>query len=138
MYADYTYYVTSFLGNSISEEDFPRLATRASGYIDRITGGKAAAWVQDNPNNPAVKDCCCALAESYAIVETARKASMSESGELQSESVGSYSVSYRSGAEQMQAAEAEIARCCKDYLWNTGLLYRGGVRCVHTTHCHCL
>ena len=136
MYADYSFYIGTYLGNAITETDFPRLATRASDYIDRVTGGRAAAWVADNPNNDAVRKCCCALAENYKIIENARAASISGSGELKSESVGAYSVSYQSGSEIVLSAEAAIARSCKDYLWNTGLLYRGGVGCVHPVHCH--
>ena len=41
-YADYTYYAGIYMG-SVSEEDFPRLAVRASSFLDYYTMGKAAA-----------------------------------------------------------------------------------------------
>ena len=41
-YADYTYYTDTFLGTAVKESDFPRLALRASSYLDYYTMGKAA------------------------------------------------------------------------------------------------
>lgn len=134
MYADYTYYTNQYFGVTVSEMDFPRLATRASDYIDYLTLGKAAGYA----DNDAVKKCCCALAESFLIVENARVSAASESGELQSETVGEYSRSYRSGAETAAAIQAELKNTASQYLLPLGLLYRGGVACVHSAHCHSL
>lgn len=137
IYADYDYYRNEYFGNAIQESDFQRLALHASQYIDYIARGKARADIEE------VKMCCCALAEQQQTIETAKElaqASLSAGAtggaEVQSETVGSWSRSYRSTGEIAQAvaeieengraAQLEIAR---RYLTNTGLLYRGGGRC---------
>lgn len=124
MYADYAFYTGSYYGTQIASTDWNRLATRASDFIDYITLGHAAAFVTANPNETAVKKCCCALAERYQIIETARE-QVAANGDLQSESVGSYSRSFRSSAETAQTEDAEMKSLAHQYLLPTGLLYRG-------------
>lgn len=137
-YADYAYYTTAYLGTTISEADFPRLSLRASSYLDYYTQGRAG----ENPDLDALKMACCAVAEQMQLAdiaqETAAKslsASLSSagSGELQSQSVGSWSKTYRSGGESAQqaltaaqTAKAALASAANQYLAGTGLLYRGG------------
>ena len=36
MYADYTYYTTTYLGSALTEEEFVRAATRASSFLGSI------------------------------------------------------------------------------------------------------
>lgn len=148
IYADYDYYVNSYFGNSIQEGDFPRLALRASQYIDYITQGKAkklaAVGLEDDSDAlTSVKMCCCALAEQYQAVDTAKalaqknlSAGMEDGAEIQSETVGSWSRSYRSGGDSAQAAaqaaeagKAALLSTARQYLAQTGLLYRGGGCC---------
>lgn len=114
-YADYEFYVASFLGSSIEEKDFPRLALRASQFIDYYTMNRARNYTADD----AVKHACCAVAE---VFQTAEKAE-AKAG-ISSESVGSYSVSYATE----QNVKAELSDAARRYLAFTGLLYRGG-RC---------
>ena len=95
----------------------------------------------------ALKMACCAVAEQYQAVDTAQAlatksltAALSDSsGELQSQTVGSWSKSYRSGGESAaQAATAAasarslLSAAAAQYLAGTGLLYRGGGCCVPT------
>lgn len=133
-YADYTFYTSSFLGSAISEADFPRLALRASQFLDYYTMGKAKNF----PELENLKMACCAVAEKCQVVEKAEKSaseSMNEGGNLKSESVGSYSVSYQTAGEKISAAESArngIAAVARMYLGGTGLLYRGG--CCGCTH----
>lgn len=131
-YADYAYYINTYMG-SVSEADFARLVVRAGSYLDYITTGKAAA----NADLDAVKMACCALVDVYQITERARAAAASalstaQGAELQSQTVGSWSKTYRSGTES--AANALSAAASEDqtlyntaarYLLPTGLLYRG-------------
>lgn len=131
MYADYAYYSTTYYGNSISSADFPRYATRASDYIDSLSLTRVPDGSLD-----AVKKCCCALAEKFQIIENAN--AIAAAGELASESVGSYSRSFRSSAEIEAAAKAELGNIARMYLSKTGLLYRGGVSCVRSAHCNSL
>ena len=48
IYADYEFYKTEYFGVAISEADFPRLARRASSYIDYITMGRASGYSADD------------------------------------------------------------------------------------------
>lgn len=137
-YADYAYYTTAYLGTTISEADFPRLSLRASSYLDYYTQGRAG----ENPDLDALKMACCAVSEQMQLAdiaqETATKslsASLSSAGlgELQSQSVGSWSKTYRSGGESAQqaltaaqTAKAALTSAANQYLAGTGLLYRGG------------
>lgn len=142
-YADYEFYSASYFGKAISEEDFPRLSLRASAFLDYYTQGRAEA----HPELEALKMACCAIAEQYQMVDAAQdlaskglSAGMESGGtELQSQTVGSWSKSYRSGGESaasaMTAAEAvkaQIAAIAQQYLAGTGLLYRG--RCCKCSH----
>lgn len=136
MYADYIFYTARYYGNSIDEADFNRLATRASDYIDYITLGKAAGVAC---SNEAVKKCCCALAETFSVIEKAHAlsaSSSSEGGEVASETVGSHSRSFRSGAETAKAYQEQLMSVAGQYLLPLGLLYRGGVPLVYSTCCH--
>lgn len=136
-YADYEYYKNTYLGTAIKEDDFPRLSLRASSFLDYYTQGKAAK----NADLDALKMACCAIAEQYQYIDTAQalaqkslSASLesSDTGELQSQTVGSWSKTYRSGGDSAQqalssaqAAQASLAAVAQQYLAGTGLLYRG-------------
>lgn len=140
VYADYEYYKNVYFGTAIKEDDFKRLSMRASAYIDYYTQGRA----EKHAELDAVKMCCCDLAEQYQVIENAQALaqkslaySMESTGpEASSESVGSWSKSYRSGGEsaaQYSAAadnsKQMLASVVRQYLAGTGLLYRGGRCC---------
>lgn len=142
MYADYTFYTDEFFGTAIEEADFPRLSSRASDFIDYYTRNKAAG-VTDEATLTALAKACCAIAEAIQADEQVKalaakataSALASSGGEIRSETVGSWSQTYATAsdyykaggaamtARDTRAAYAEIAR---EYLTNTGLLYRGG------------
>ncbi len=113
MYADYSFYVGEYLGNAISEADFPRLALRASKFLDYYTMNRAKDYSKDD----SLKHACCAVAEAYRIADE----SEAKRG-IASESVGSYSVSYRDDREVNKL----LADAARPHLAFTGLLYRGG------------
>ena len=136
VYADYTYYSGTYMGTA-SAEDFPRLAVRASSFLDYYTQDHAA----DHADLEAVKMCCCALVDRFAAIEAAQTlatqslANASSSGEVKSESVGNYSRTMATGGESAASAlnaagsgKKLLAATCNEYLAHTGLLYRGG-RC---------
>lgn len=141
MYADYEFYTEEFFGNSIAEADFPRLSSRASDFLDYYTRGKAEKTT-DDAATLALSKACCAIAEAMqsdennkAIAAKAQAAALaSDTGEVKSESVGSWSASYATAADYMgqsakdaqSAARAVYAGIAAQYLDNTGLLYRGG------------
>lgn len=134
-YADYTYYSGNYMG-TVSEEDFPRLAVRASSFLDYYTLNKA----EDNADLDAVKMCCCALVDKYAVIEAAQALAVknlanaaANDAEVKSETVGSYSRTLATGGESALAAlnatdgaKKLLAETCREYLAHTGLLYRGG------------
>ena len=134
MYADYAYYTTEWLGTAISATDFPRLALRASDYIDYVTRGKAAG----SDASVALAKACCAIAEQMQTDERNRAIAAQtanealSSGEIKSESVGGYSVSYVTALDYANAGagvkgeSAVYYAIALRYLVNTGLLYRGG------------
>ena len=138
-YADFSYYTTEYLGTEISAEDFPRLALRASDFIDYLTRNKAARATEEYVTT-ALSKACCAIAEQLQMdarnraiaAQTATEAISSGGGEVKSESVGGYSVSYTTAADYGSASDAikASAGACyaiaREYLANTGLLYRGG------------
>lgn len=130
MYADYTYYTTTYLGSALTEEEFARAATRASSFLDYYTRGKSKTYTGEE-----LKMCCCALAEQCQIIENAQTQSMS-GGELQSQTVGAWSKTYKSGTETAAAARETLAGIAMQYLGHTGLLYRGGGCCVPSC-CDC-
>lgn len=121
MYADFEYYTDVYYGNIISSGDFARYASRASDFIDYFTMGKAAA----KADLPEVKKCCCALAEQYLTIQNANVRASAAGGEIQSESVGSHSRSFASGADTVKSTEELMGSIARKYLLPTGLLYRG-------------
>lgn len=145
-YANYEYYTSTYLGTAIKEDDFPRLSMRASSFLDYYTQGRAA----QNADLDALKMACCAVAEQYQYVDTAQSlaqksltASLETDGELQSQTVGSWSKTYRSGGETAQqaataaqTAQVSLAAAARQYLAGTGLLYRGrGCGCGYVPPC---
>ena len=132
-YADYAYYAGIYVG-SVSEEDFSRLAVRASSFLDYYTQNRA----KDNAELDAVKMCCCALIDQYALLDAAQKAatkSLANAGdpETKSESVGSYSRTLTTGGEAAKSvldavstSKQMLANLCNECLAHNGLLYRGG------------
>lgn len=132
VYVTYDYYVGTYYGQT-PESDFNRLSVRASSYLDYITLGKAAK----NADLDAVKMACCALIDAYSGVEKAWEAASKsldavQGSELQSQTVGSWSRTYRSGVDTASGALSTAAEIEKGlylvasrYLLTTGLLYRG-------------
>lgn len=139
MYADYGFYASVYYGVVISEDDFPRLASKASDFIDYYTKDKAAT-ATDETIVLAISKACCAVAEKMLEVEQAQRLRAKYvSGELtdtgvKSETVGSWSRSYATAADYVASGaatdpRAEYAKIALEYLANTGLLYRGGCSC---------
>lgn len=128
VYVDYDYYSGTYMGTR-SEEEFPRLAIRASSFLDYYTQNRAAAAADTD----ALKMACCALVDQYGLIEAAKVSSQqaADGAGIQSESVGSYSVTHRGAADaaaDVQALEAYLPNVARQYLAHTGLLYRGGCR----------
>ena len=142
-YADYTYYSGTYMG-AVSENDFSRLVVRASSFLDYYTRNMA----QNHADLDAVKMCCCALVDKYAVIEAAQALAQKNLAnaaagdvEIKSETVGSHSRTLATGGESAlsalsatDGAKKLLAETCMEYLAHTGLLYRGGgCRCTLPT-----
>lgn len=141
IYANYEYYCDIYKG-MVDADSFCRLVTRASSFLDYYTQNR----VKNDAELDAVKMCVCALVDQYALIDTAQELARknvsaglaSDEGELQSETVGGYSRTLRSGGDSSVAAlraaseaKASLASTVREYLAHTGLLYRG--RCFSCT-----
>ena len=117
-YADYTYYTGTYLGIAIAQTDFPRLALKASNFLDALSMDRLAAIVTagtDTATIDKIKMATCAVAEEYQEIE-------SGGGEVQSERVGSHSVTYN---VTHGAPRAKLMDAARLYLARTGYLYQG-------------
>jgi len=114
-YADYAFYTTEYKGNAIPEADFNRFAEQASAHIDTYTFDRAKDYT-DTDNK--LKKACCAVADVLLSAESG--------GDKQSESVGSYSVTYAVGISNTKSTDQKIKSAIKLYLGLTGLMYGGG------------
>lgn len=141
-YADFEYYSGNYMG-AVSETDFPRLVVRASSFLDYYTQNRA----KDNADLDAVKMCCCALVDKYAVIDAAQALATKRltdasaaDAEIKSETVGGYSRTLVTGGDAAVSALSAtdgarklLADTCNEYLAHTGLLYRGGCRCTRPT-----
>lgn len=95
-YVDFDFYANVYLGESILPEDLPRLSARASAYVDGKTRGLAGKV--KGPDREAVQKAVCAVAEVLLNEERMKSKTFSEGAEVSSETVGSWSRSYRSAS----------------------------------------
>lgn len=118
-YADYTFYADTYLGEAIPEASFPRLALRASAIIDQLTFGRSILE-EDVDTIEQIKNAVCAVAEEIYTAEQNNGADG-----IQSESVGSHSVTYAENSTQRLTNHQRYANAASLYLGSTGLLYAG-------------
>lgn len=109
--ADYAFYTETYLGGSIPEADFPRLAKRAGEQLARYKRIYTVTAPEAGSEDMAV----CAMADAMYYFETAQNAP-------QSASIGSVSSSRGSTVDVSPRAQAaELYRCARLYLD----IYRG-------------
>lgn len=126
-YTDYAYYTDNYMGSAVGPMDFPRLAERASAYINAATMNRAATAA--GARLEAVKMAVCALAEVIQDEERLGRRTFSTERPLQSESVGTWSKTY--GNASATAAETGLLESRKRevlqiYLGPYGLLRMRG------------
>lgn len=150
-YADYGFYTTSYFGNVVPETDFPRLAERASDFIDTMTFDRLADGLPENERSQKrIKKAVCSLAELMYQIELAEKNAINQvsanvtdtnvgnisTGVVTSVSSGSESISYAtpqqkaSGAKEWSAVYAAAGDVQKtnDLLLKAALPLLMGVR----------
>lgn len=73
-YADYEFYTTSYFGSVVPEADFPRLAERASDFVDTMTFDRLVDGLPTNERSQKrIKKAVCSLAELMYQIELAEK-----------------------------------------------------------------
>lgn len=128
-YTDYEYYAQVYFGSAVSPEDFPRLAERASAYVDAATLHRASKAAGERMES--VKKAVCALAEIIQDGERLERRTFSADRLVQSETVGSWSKSY--GSQSATGIETGLLETRKRetleiYLGPYGLLRARGYR----------
>lgn len=108
--ADYSFYREKYVGDSIPEEEFPRLAARAATVLGRYR----RVYTVTAPTAGAEDQAVCAMADALFYFETAQNAP-------QSSSIGSVSSSQGEVDVSPKAQSAELYRCACLYLD----IYRG-------------
>lgn len=148
-YADYKFYTESF-GNVVPEADFPRLAERASDFVDTMTFDRLVDGLPaDMRSQKRIKKAVCSLAELMYQIELAEKNAINQAsanvtdinvgnistGVVTSVSSGSESISYAtpqqkaSGAKEwstVYAAAGDVQKT-NDLLYKTALPLLMGV-----------
>ena len=119
-YTDFEFYATIYHGNVVPEADFPRIADRASDFLDVITFDRLADGLpSDERAATKVQKAVCAVAEELYKLELADKQALSAaaggtsssgsggatSGVITSRSAGSESISYASPSEMANGAK---------------------------------
>ena len=127
-YADYTFYTTVYLGNVISQTDFPRLAERATEVINAIIGDKITPDViSDATVYTNIKKANCALAEQI-YYETSGTNAIGGASNISSLKAGEETISYNTSksAYELQKDKYQVVlSTLSKYLGNTNLLYMG-------------
>lgn len=151
-YADYVFYKTSYFGSVVPETDFPRLAERASDFVDTMTFDRLVDGLPtDARSQKRIKKAVCSLAELMYQIELAKKNATnaavsgtstaigsggSTTGIVTSVSSGSESISYATpqqigaSAKEWSAVYAAAGDVQKtnDLLYKTALPLLMGVR----------
>ncbi|MEG0854572.1 MAG: hypothetical protein RSF82_11900 [Angelakisella sp.] len=112
--ADYNFYTGTYLGNSITAEDFPRIAARAQAQLEQYERSYCVTGTTEQKDKAV-----CAMADALYYYEAA-----ANGGVVTSCSVGSVSSGVASAAlpdMSPRAQSAELYRCAKQYL----SIYRG-------------
>ena len=151
-YADYEFYTTSYFGTVVPETDFPRLAERASEFVDTMTFDRLVDGLPTNEHSQKrIKKAVCSLTELMYQIELAEKNATnaavsgtstaigsggSTTGVITSVSSGSESISYATpqqigaSAKEWSAVYAAAGDVQKtnDLLLKTALPLLMGVR----------
>jgi hypothetical protein len=73
-YADYEFYTTSYFGSVVPEADFPRLAEKASDFVNTMTFDRLVDGLPTNKRSQKrIKKAVCSLAELMYQIELAEK-----------------------------------------------------------------
>lgn len=143
-YADYDFYTTSYFGSVVPETDFPRLAERASDFVDTMTFDKLVDGLPTNERSQKrIKKAVCSLTELMYQIELAEKNAINQAsagaadtnvghkstGIVTSVSSGSESISYAT-PQQIGASAKEwsaVYAAAGDVQKTNNLLYKAAL-----------
>jgi len=144
-YTDYEFYTTSYFGSVVPEADFPRLAERASDFVDTMTFDRLVDGLPTNERSQKrIKKAVCSLAELMYQIELAEKNATnaavsgastaigsggSTAGIVTSVSSGSESISYAT-PQQIGASAKEwsaVYAAAGDVQKTNNLLYKAAL-----------
>ena len=119
-YTDFEFYATTYHGNVVPEADFPRIADRASDFLDVITFDRLVDGLpSDERTATKVQKAVCAVSDKLYELELAEKQANAAaqaggssgtsggatSGIISSRSAGSESISYASLSDTASGAK---------------------------------
>lgn len=139
-YVDYKFYTESF-GNVVPETDFPRLAEKASDFIDTMTFNRLVDGLPTNERSQKrIKKTVCSLAELMYQIELAEKNAINQAsanvtdinvgnistGIVTSVSSGSESISYTTPQQKALGAKewSTVYATVGDVQKTNNLLYK--------------
>lgn len=122
-YADYDFYTTSYFGNVVPETDFPRLAERASDFVDTMTFDRLVDGLPTNERSQKrIKKAVCSLSELMYQIELAEKNAANAAASGTSTTIGSGNsttgivTSVSSGSESISyATPQQIGASAKEW-----------------------
>ena len=123
MISDFDFYQTEYFGKLLSAEEFPEYATRADAWLSELTFGRYSSPDLSESQLQAVKMAECAVADLWYQLQTEQASNPA----ISKETVGSHSVTYRTGTEAASGWAARIYDTAARYLMTTGLLYHGAI-----------
>lgn len=122
MKVEYSFYIDTYGGVRISENDWTRVEQKAEQRLNAFTFGRCA---DDCDGEPWINSAKCAVCEMAEIIHADDKR-----GGKTSENNDGYSVSF----DTSRPLSSLLYDVVKVYLGNTGLLY-AGVKCCHDHKC---
>ncbi len=148
MYADYSFYTDTYLGDALTAANANKWLDRASDYVDTITFRRLeTAFPEVEADAIRVKKAVCAVADALCYIDTQRRAGAASTnsdgkvtGAIASISSGKESVSYATGgtasvysaaASNTAAQDSYLRYIVETYLANVpdangvNLLYAG-------------
>lgn len=133
-YADYDFYTESYFGSVVPENDFDRLAGRASDFVDTLTFDRLLGGLPTNERaKKRIRKAVCSLAELMYQIELAEKNATNAAASGASTTIGSGGsttgvvTSVSSGSESISyATPQQIGASAKE--WNAVYAAAGDVQ----------
>ena len=126
-YIDFTYYSTTYGGTIIDAISFTSYERKARVFLDNITFNRLQ--VDNTLVTESVKNCICEIMECNLKLD--QQEAETEGKIISSETVDGHTETYaisdteKNSIDRTQINKVKYYNISKEYLGNTGLLYRG-------------